>query len=132
MGFFCHQSWEIALWWVGGPVKCHTAKRSLQFAKTPEWSNTWLWNNAYSLPRGNAIDKAFWYQQRNHDWCKKKFSKIVYMMMKMINCFCGMVAQQFNPSLLAFFPAGTLFRDLHHLKSLMHHKQDLNPRRAWV
>ena len=62
MDFFHRQSWQVALWW--------------------DWwcseTITWLWINAYSLPRGNAIDKIFWYQQRNHDCCKKKSKKKVY------------------------------------------------------
>lgn len=37
-------------------VKHYTGKG---VCKTPQWSNTWLSANAYSLPGGNAISEIF-------------------------------------------------------------------------
>ena len=37
-----------------------------------------------------------------------------------------------NKKRLALFPAGTIIRDLYHLKSPTRHEEDLNLRRTWV
>ena len=50
-------------------------------------------------------------------------------MMKMMNCFCGMVDVT-DKRRLALFPAGTTARDPHHRESPTRREQVLNLRRT--
>ena len=74
-GFFCHHHGKSPYDGIDGAVK-HTARGSLQRPMNDKILN---YESMLTLCQEETSSiKFFWYQQRNHDWCKKKSPKMVY------------------------------------------------------